>query len=52
MMLPEEPFDFGTEPIDMTELPLLFGLQRVVPVLLLEIRTFKGSMISMETVTS
>jgi len=35
---------------ELAELPLLFGLQRVDPVLLLGIRTFKGSLISMETV--
>ena len=52
MMLPEEPFDPGTELIDMIELYLLFGLLRVDPVLLLGIRTFEGSLISMETVVS
>lgn len=34
----------------MVELHLLFGLQRVDPVLLLGIRTFESSLISMKTV--
>ena len=49
-MLPDEPFDPGTELIDMAELHLLFVLLRVGPVLLLGIRIFEGSLISMETV--
>lgn len=49
-MLPEEPFDPGTELIDMVGLHLLFGLLRVDPVLLLGIRTFESSLIFMETV--
>ena len=49
-MLSEEPFDPGTELIDMVELYLLIGLLRVDPVLLLWIRTFEGSLISMKTV--
>ena len=49
-MLPEEPFEPGTELINMVELHLLFGLLRVDPVLLLGIRTFADSLISMETV--
>ena len=49
-MLPEEPFEPGTELINMVELHLLFGLLRVDPVLLLGIRTFEDSLIFMETV--
>ena len=49
-MLPEEPFNSGTELIDMVELHLLFVLLRVDPVLLLGIRTFEDSLIFMETV--